>query len=34
MNVEVIPVATVSDDTVSLSGSGYPLESFDVVQEY
>ena len=34
MSVEVIPVATVSDDKVSLSASGYLLESFDVVQEH
>ncbi len=34
MNVEVISVATVSGDKVSLSASRYLLESFDVVQEH
>lgn len=34
MNVEVISVATVSGDKVSLSASRYLLESFDVVQQH
>jgi len=34
MSVEVIPVATVTDDEIYPSTNRCPLESFDVVQEY